>query len=579
MAERIDTRRRRLLQAAGFGVLGLAAERAFPGILRGVVTAGRINPNFKADLEIELIAEPAKIPILPGRRTNVWRYRGKVLKGDPKAVIPIEGSYLGPILRFRRGQKVRISLHNRIPELHITHWHGMHVPFEADGHATFAFPPGGRYVYEFEVLNRPGTYWFHPHPDQLTGKQAYFGLAGLILVEDEEERALPLPRGEYDLPLVIQDRTFDDDNQLIYELRGAVQQFGFLGDTILVNGKPDFKMEVEGRAYRFRVLNGSNSRVYKLAWSDGEPITAIAVDGGLLERPVQRPYVMLAPGQRVEIWRDFSNAQGKEVRLESLEYQGGMPRMYDRMWRHRGNMGRSGGSSGVQLRGWMGIMQRHIPQGSRLTIARFGVTKRAKGNVELPDRLLKVVPLSLADAVNPDRPRPIAIGNRGRQFTLNGRTFEMHEALPEETYELGKVYFIQIFHQHDMPGHGAGQGQHRRGGMGGMRHGGMGMMGGGMGMGGMGMMGGGMDMVMMMHPIHLHGHPFQVLKRIPPDEPWYETVKDGFIDEGWLDTVLVMEEEEIHILKPFPDYRGLFHYHCHNLEHEDSGMMRNLKIV
>ncbi len=569
MAERIDTGRRRILKAVGFGTLGLAAERAFPGILRGVVQAGRVNPSFKADLEIELIAEPSKVPILPGRMTNVWRYRGKVLKGDPNAVIPIKGSYLGPIFRFRRGQKVRIYLHNRIPELHITHWHGVHVPWEMDGHATFAFPPGGRYVYEFEIVSRPGTYWFHPHPDGLTGKQAYMGLAGLILVEDEEEQALPLPRGQYDVPLVLQDRTFDSDNQLIYENAGLVRQFGFLGEHNLVNGRHMFRMEVEGRAYRFRVVNGANSRVYKLAWSDGEPITVIGVDGGLLERPLQKPYVMLAPGQRLEIWRDFANAQGKVVHLESLDYQGGMPLMYDRMWRQGRMGGMMGPMGGVRLRGWMGIMQRHIPQGSRFVVARFGVTKKAKENVELPDRLLKFTPLTLADAVNPDRPRPIAIGNRGRQFTLNGRTFEMHEALPEETYELGKVYLIRIFHHHEMPGHGgmAQTGQMGRGHR-------------GMRMGGEGGMGGMMGMVMMMHPIHLHGHPFQILKRIPPhDAPWYDTVKDGFVDEGWIDTVLVMEEEAVQILKPFPDYRGLFHYHCHNMEHEDSGMMRNLKIV
>ncbi|SCN47731.1 Multicopper oxidase [methanotrophic endosymbiont of Bathymodiolus azoricus (Menez Gwen)] len=108
----------------------------------------------------------------------------------------------------------------------------------------------------------------------------------------------------------------------------------------------------------------------------------------------------------------------------------------------------------------------------------------------------------------------------------------------------------------------------------------MDMSGGNMKMGGgMGMMGGGM-MMSMAHPIHLHGQQFQVLSReiegMRQEE--YKTVKEGFLDTGWKDTVLVMPGEEIVIAKPFQDYKGLFLYHCHNLEHEDLGMMRQFYI-
>ena len=81
---------------------------------------------------------------------------------------------------------------------------------------------------------------------------------------------------------------------------------GMLGDTICVNGRPDFRLAVSTRIYRLRILNGSNARIYKLAWKDGTPLTVIGTDGGLLEKPVQRRYAMLGPGERLELWADFS---------------------------------------------------------------------------------------------------------------------------------------------------------------------------------------------------------------------------------------------------------------------------------
>ena len=125
-------------------------------------------------------------------------------------------SYLGPILRVRQGQRVRVHFTNELTEPTIVHWHGLLVPAEMDGHPSYAIDPGETYVYDFQVINRAGTYWFHPHPHGMTGGQVYRGLAGLFIVSDEEEAALALPPGEYDLPLVIQDRVFDDDNQMVY---------------------------------------------------------------------------------------------------------------------------------------------------------------------------------------------------------------------------------------------------------------------------------------------------------------------------------------------------------------------------
>ena len=251
------------------------------------------SPNFKPDLEINLRAITSEQAVFQGSKTRVWRYVGEFVQGDLNALQPVAGSYLGPVLQFKPGQKVRINFFNDLPEKSIIHWHGLHVPSVMDGLPDQAVGPGKGYVYEFEVNNRPGLYWFHPHPDMRTGFQAYQGLAGLILISGEDEAKLGLPAAEYDLPLVIQDRLIDAQNQWVYPASMMELMAGALGDHILVNGKPDLTLPAAATAYRLRFLNGSNARTYKLAWDDGAPWTVIATDGGLLEKPVSRPYLML----------------------------------------------------------------------------------------------------------------------------------------------------------------------------------------------------------------------------------------------------------------------------------------------
>jgi hypothetical protein len=200
-------------------------------------------------------------------------------------------------------------------------------------------------------------------------------------------------------------------------------------------------------------------------------------------------------------------------------------------------------------------------------------------------------------------------------MVLNGRPYAYNDILPSERIPLNTVQLLEIFHAHGGGGHGekaggehqgaenAESGGRRMGGMGmrggmrhdddnnqgeaghrrmGMRHGGDSEESGGHQMGGMGGMGGGMGMMMSMaHPIHLHGQYFQILSRTIANNTGedYATVKDGFIEGGWKDTVLVMPGERVKIIKPFQDFKGLFMYHCHNLEHEDMGMMRDFLVV
>ena len=215
-------------------------------------------------MEIDLVAQLDSVSILQGPNTRVMQYLATLKHGPSGTLQNLPGSYLGPIIRVQKGQKVRINFHNKLSEPTVTHWHGLHVPAEMDGHPMDAINTGETYVYEFEVLNRAGLNIYHPHPHEATASQVYFGLAGGLIVNDPEEAKLGLPSGEFEIPVIIQDRRFDGDNQFVYSRRMPDRMMGFYGDRILVNGRADFQLDVASRAYRLRVLNGSTARIYKL---------------------------------------------------------------------------------------------------------------------------------------------------------------------------------------------------------------------------------------------------------------------------------------------------------------------------
>ncbi len=510
--------RRKFLQISGAGAAGLLTGGLASLLSTERASATKLGSSeFIPDLDLELKAAADEIPILPGDPTGVWRFQGRILKGDRASLVDIDDSYLGPIIRARTGQKVRIRFTNAIEDPTIVHWHGLHVPADMDGHPRLVIPGGETYRYEFEIRNRAGTYWYHPHPHGLTGPQVYGGLAGLFLVSDDEEEAANLPSGQYDIPLVLQDRAFDRRNQLIYLSGHHMEQMnGFLGDWILVNGQPEFSLPVATRAYRLRLLNGSNARIYRLAWKDGRPLTVIGTDGGLLEKPVQRRYVMLGPGERLELWADFSSDDvGSETALVSLPFDDGML---------------GGGRMG---RGMMGGGGYVLPNGAGFTIFKVRINRRETASPALPRRLTAMKRYDPAAAVNREDPKRFHLVMRHMAWTINGRTFRMEEVAAEERVALNSLEIWEFINEG----------------------------------GGMGMMGG----MVMPHPIHLHGMQFQVLQR-------RGVAHEGYVDEGWKDTVLLMPGERVRLLVRFGDYPGLFLYHCHNLEHEDMGMMRNYLV-
>ncbi len=537
MNNKFNNQRRNFLKNTG--VTAMAASAIYPSLLRAD-NSGAINKasaNFHSDVEIELTMDVIKVPIFKESKTRVWKVQGKVLKGSQDIVNNLTGTYLAPTLHFQKGQKVRIYLKNNLPAQSILHWHGLHVPSKMDGNPMYAINHGETYIYEFEILNRAGTYWYHSHAHGVTAKQVYSGMAGFFIVSDKEEQALNLPNGQYDLPLVIQDRSFDSDNQLSYSNHMMQRMQGFLGNQIMINGQPDFVLPVENRSYRLRLLNGSNSRIYKLAWDDGSPVTVIGTDGGLIERPEKIPYVMLAPAERRELWVDFSNkAIGTELTLRSVPFEGAS--MHGGMMRGMGR-GMMGGRRG----GMGGMMSGNaLPAGGDYPVLKVKVVKKAQSNDSLPTSLTPIKSLKVSDAANSDNPRTIALSMGPMSALLNGRSYKMNDVRPDEIIPVNTLQLMEFDNGYSD--------------------------------------GGGMGMMDMPHPMHLHGEQFQIVKREvkPGSKGTYATVSKGLVDSGWHDTTLVMQGEKITFLKPFNDFKGLFMYHCHNLEHEDLGMMRDYLI-
>ncbi|MBD3627746.1 multicopper oxidase domain-containing protein [Cyclobacterium sp.] len=557
MKEPFGINRRKFLAKAGAGATVTMIWPFFPSCDTKTSTTAKpeLSKDFQPDIDVELKAVQRDLSVLPGPKTKVWVYEAKLIKGNKEALQPLEGSYLGPIIKVRKGQKVRIRFQNDLPEESIVHWHGMHVPERYDGHPQDVINSGETYIYEYKVMNRAGTYWFHPHPHGRTGPQVYNGLAGLLLVTDDEEQLLNLPQGAFDLPVVIQDRTFDEYNQLVYLNNGQMDRMaGFLGNRILINGSPEQTLSLKaGCKYRLRLLNGSNSRIYKLAWGDGNPVIVFGIDGSLLSTPKELPYLMLGPAKRADVWLDLTNKpEGTELTMKNASFplevmSGGM-------------MGDGGMMEGAES---------DLPQGSEYPVFTVLASGSGSNAYTLPRQLANPDYIDPSTAVNLNAPRQFTFAMGHMEWTINGRTWETTEVADEEIVKLGSTEVWKLINGGGMMSDDDG---------GGMMDG-HGMMGDENGMmNNQGMMGNRMQMP---HPIHIHQVQFNILERdvANVDPQLWDAIKDGFVDEGWHDTVLLMPGMSAKVIMQFKNFKGLFVYHCHNLEHEDMGMMRNFKIV
>ncbi len=465
---------------------------------------------------LKIKAAAASFTFLPGQESPFLLYQTE----------QAGKTYQDPILRIESGANFSASLDNALAEPTIIHWHGLHTSSNMDGHPVSTIAPGGIYAYDFKVLNRGGTYWYHTHANELTAKQAYNGLASFFLVDDDDQRALAktldLRLGATDLPLVIQDKQFDALGKLRYKPNAHESMMGWLGDIMLTNLTPNAVHFVAPRIYRLRLLNGSNARIYRLAFVNGvTPLefVVIGTDGGLLDMPEAVKEAFFTPGERLDVLLDAGQVQpGQDIFLKSL--------VFDAM-ENEGGMGGMG-----QM--MSGMSSSRLPLGTEFNILKLTVTTGERTPAKLPTLLSQIKPIPTEGAIQ----RKIELSMEHMRFLINGRSFKMDEIafdVKRGTIEVWSISNLAM----GMP-----------------------------------------------HPMHIHGFSFQVLERV--NSPLQVSVTSRFgkgrviSDLGWKDTVLLWPGETVRIAVDFShDFPGNQTYvlHCHNLEHEDAGMMVNYRVL
>lgn len=253
-------------------------------------------------------------PDITEYQLNVQEGQTEFIDGKMTDTIGYNGSYLGPILRFTKGQQTNIRVNNELNTPTTLHWHGLLVDGEQDGGPMQGILPNESWRPSFVVDQPAATLWYHPHFIGSTADQVYYGLAGLIFIEDELSKELNIPAtyGVNDIPLIIQDRNFNQDGSFDYRttMMGVVP-----GEEILINGTIKPYVNINHEKVRFRILNASNSQNLNLELSDSISFLMIASDGGFLSKPILKNQLFLAPGERGEIIIDFSKVRKESVFL------------------------------------------------------------------------------------------------------------------------------------------------------------------------------------------------------------------------------------------------------------------------
>ena len=464
--------------------------------------------------------------------TTVWGY------GDASSA---GGSVPGPTIEARRDQTVTVDWINDLRDdsgqlrkdhylsvdqcLHggngpeprtVVHLHGAHVRPDSDGYPEFTFLPGGDALYHYPNHQNATTLWYHDHALGITRLNVYMGLAGFYLIRDSIEQRLGLPAGQFEIPLMIMDRSFRPDGSLVYP---QTWQEHFFGDTIVVNGKVWPYLDVKQGYYRFRLLNASNSRTYTLAMTPQVPILQIGSDGGMLSAPVPVTSITMAPAERVDVVVDFRNVPaGTEIELTNSA-----PSHFP-------------GSPGVGV----------IPH-----VMKFRVLGEPGYLGPIPASLRPVTPLHESDAVGPPRDFNLSLVQDAQhcgsmwvvESIQGGVNAGMHWDDIVDFPKLGTTEVWRFFNgsplMHAMHIHLV-QAQ-----------------------------------LLDRRPAQLVDGRIQYTGDPVPPQPeeagWKDTfqVPPGKPGEGMVTRVIMR----------FEDYSGLYPLHCHLLEHEDNEMMRQFRLV
>lgn len=400
----------------------------------------------------------------------------EIFDGVMTETLGYNNSFLGPVVKLEKGQTANIHFKNSLDEPTTIHWHGLIVDGEADGGPHDVIKPGEEKDIIFNVEQDDATLWFHPHPEGQTAKQVFNGLAGLLYIENDEEN--PYEYGENDFPLILQDRTFNDEKQLDYE--DIKDEDGTMGETLLINGTLNPYLPVNKEKVRLRLLNGSNMRNYTIKLSNGGSFEQIASDGGLLNEPVELTELELTPSERAEIIVDFSKTEADEDLSLIMD-------------------------DDTEL----------LP---------FEIKETEVNEVEKEMKEVKNPVTITEEELNQPVTKKIELFGMGKHVTINGKQFDKGRI--DLTQEKGETEIWEVYNKPDK-------------------------------MGGM------------VHPFHIHGTQFKVISINDKEPP--EHLK------GYKDTISLEPDDRVKLAVKFEE-EGIYMYHCHILEHEDNGMMGQVKV-
>jgi suppressor of ftsI/bilirubin oxidase len=415
---------------------------------------------------------------------------------------------------------------NQLDEPTIIHWHGLRNDARNDGTGLVVAQPGQAYDYAFKLQDRASMYWYHPHPHGFIPRQAYHGLASLLFIEDEEEaalrRALDLTLGATEIPIVLQDRNFDAQGRLQYEISRDEEFAGFVGSRLLVNLTERPFIGAGRRIVRFRILNGSNARTYLLAFlQNGRNLGChlIGTDGGLLAAPQRMTQTFISPGQRLDVLLDLREADpGRSVTLATLGFD---PMHVEGEGGHGMNHGAAGAMPNMAM------------EGAAQALLRIDVKPSPAYLNRVPSQLSTLPGIRSGNGA----PRRIRLAHDGKgSWTIDGRTFDANDVPLTAKRGAVETWIIEN------------------------------------------------DRRSMPHPMHVHGFQFRVRERrgSPPHVRALAGAR-GLLpqDLGLVDTVHVWPGEAVHVEIDFShSYAGDQDYvfHCHNLEHAERGMMIRYRV-
>jgi spore coat protein A, manganese oxidase len=564
--------RRRLLQSGLYTAAEVTLSRGIPALAQAMASPTPVRSGVKLIRYVDLLPVP---PVIrpTGKSGEIveiemLQFQQKVHRDlPPTTVWGYNGSWPGPTIESQSGQTLNINWVSKLPTAHllpidhsihgaestlpqvrnVAHVHGACTLPDDDGYPEAWFTAHGEHGPSFNP--RPSFYpncqpaatlWYHDHALGITRLNVYAGLAGFYLIRDEAEKTLNLPQGEYEIPLMLQDRLFHRDGSLYYpkvvdgprEHPIWIQEF--YGDMNCVNGKVTPYLEVEPRKYRFRILNAANARFYHLRLFNSDTtgnVTSqsfdvpsflqIGTDGGLLPAPLEFHYLLIAPGERFDIVIDFSGCEGKSFSLIN-----DAPAPY--------TMGGQFLADDVML---------------------FKVTKSlsSKDTSAVPDTLAPFEPLNPTYAT---RERLLLISEKERPsdgYVIIGLlgNARWHEPITEDP----KAGSTEIWSFINITGD--------------------------------------------VHPLHVHLVQFQVLNRQAFDVPTYQQTgklvftgkpmapegnerpahKDTIKSYPGYVTRIIMRFDLPHGTPVTSGQELLYVWHCHILEHEDNEMMRPYKVI